>query len=86
LAQHRKHRHRHGGGRHACGDVPAYRIERWIVMFVGITTYHLTQVYFYSPQTRSTVKYECSEQWRDLQGNYTLQEKAEVELTNFKIE
>lgn len=68
------------------GTFPAYRIERWSVMFVGITTYHLTQVYFYSPQTRSTVKYECREEWRDLQGNFTLQEKAEVKLTNYKVE
>jgi hypothetical protein len=68
------------------GTFVAYRIERYIVLLAGITTYHLTQVYFYSPETRSTVKYECDEDWRDLQGNFALQEKIQIELTGYKTE
>jgi hypothetical protein len=70
------------------GTFNAYRIDRTAWMFVGTANYYVTQSYFYSPQTRSMVKYQCREEYKDLVGDprYGLLEEATIELINFKAE
>ena len=68
------------------GTFRAYRIERDIRIFVGVRNFYRTEVYFYSPQTRSIVKYDSSEEMKDLVGDqiYGVQETFAIELIGFK--
>ena len=70
------------------GTFETYRIERRMVMFVNIRNLYDTEVYFYSPQTRSVVKYDYKREMKDLVGDvaYGLQETASVELLSYKAE
>jgi len=70
------------------GTFNAYRIERAAWMFVGTANYYVNQTYYYSPETRSMVKYQCSEEYKDLVGDprYGLLEDATIELIKFKAE
>ena len=72
----------------AAGTFEAYRIERAFVMFEGIYNYYDTYVYFYSPQTRSVVRYDYRREMKDLVGDvkYGLEETAAVELLRYKAE
>jgi|GEM_PF-2209068 len=68
------------------GTFEAYRIERKMVTFAGILNYYGTEVYFYSPQTRSIVKFDFKLEMKDLVGDaqYGLQETASFELLSYK--
>lgn len=68
------------------GTFRAYRIERDIRIFVGIRNFYRNEIYFYSPQTRSIVKYDSSEEMKDLVGDqrYGVQETFAIELLDFK--
>jgi hypothetical protein len=68
------------------GTFSAYRIEREIRIFIGVRNFYRTEVYFYSPQTRSIVKYDSSEEMKDLVGDqrYGVQETFAIELVDFK--
>jgi hypothetical protein len=70
------------------GTFNAYKIERAAWMFVGTANYYVNQTYFYSRQTRSMVKYQCREEYKDLVGDprFGLLEEATIELINFKAE
>jgi hypothetical protein len=68
------------------GTFSAYRIEREIRIFIGVRNFYRTEVYFYSPQTRSIVKYDSSEEMKDLVGDqrYGVQETFAIELIGYK--
>jgi len=68
------------------GTFSAYRIERDIRIFVGVRNFYRTEIYFYSPQTRSVVKFDSSEEMKDLVGDqrYGVQETFAIELVDFK--
>jgi hypothetical protein len=68
------------------GTFEAYRIERRMVTFAGILNYYGAEVYFYSPQTRSIVKFDSKLEMKDLVGDaqYGLQETASFELLSYK--
>jgi hypothetical protein len=68
------------------GAFEAYRIERSILLFVGTDNYYETYVYYYSPQTRSIVKFEHKEESKDLVGDpkYSLEETVSYELLSYK--
>jgi len=70
----------------AAGTFPAYRIERSALLSVRAINYYDTEVYFYSPETRSVVKYEYRRNMKDLVGDpiYGGQETIEIELRGFK--
>jgi hypothetical protein len=70
------------------GNFDAYRIERFVLMFVETDNVYDTEVYFYSPQTRSIVKYEYKREMKDLVGDpkYSLEETASFELLSYKGE
>ncbi|HEY1267361.1 MAG TPA: hypothetical protein VGH16_08905 [Candidatus Binatia bacterium] len=70
------------------GTFETYRIERRFVMFVDIRNLYDTEIYYYSSQTRSVVKYEYKREMKDLVGDvaYGLQESASVELLSYKPE
>lgn len=70
------------------GTFETYRIERIVWMFVDILNIYDTEVYFYSAETRSVVKYEYKRELKDLVGDvaYGLQETAVVELLRYKAE
>jgi hypothetical protein len=68
------------------GAFSAYRIEREIRIFIGVRNFYRTEVYFYSPQTRSIIKYDSSEEMKDLVGDqrFGVQETFAIELLDFK--
>ncbi len=68
------------------GTFSAYRIERDIRIYVGIRNFYRTEIYFYSPQTRSVVKFDSSEEMKDLVGDqrYGVQETFSIELVDLK--
>lgn len=70
------------------GAFEAYRIERIIWMFVGTDNVYDTHIYFYSPQTRSVLKYDYKREMKDLVGDriYGLEETASAELLSYKPE
>ncbi len=70
------------------GTFQSFRIERRIVMLVDILNYYDTEIYFYSPQTRSIVKYDYKREMKDLVGDlkYGLEETASFELLSYKAE
>ena len=70
------------------GTLEAYRLERRMVMFVDIRNLYDTEVYFYSPQARTVVKYDYKREMKDLVGEpqYGLQETVAIELLSFKAE
>jgi hypothetical protein len=70
------------------GTFEAYRIERVMVAFAGIYNYYDTEIYYYSPETRSVIKYDYKREMKDLVGDpkYSLEETASFELLSYKAE
>ena len=70
------------------GAFEAYRIERLMWFFVGTDNVYDMEVYFYSPQTRSVVKFDYKRETKDLVGDpkYSLEETAAFELLSYKTE
>jgi hypothetical protein len=72
----------------AAGTFDTFRIVREMKALSGEWNYYDTHVYFYSPETRSIVKYEYKREFKDLVGapEYGLQETASYELLSYKPE
>ena len=70
------------------GSFEAYRIERYVVTFIYVRNYYRTYVYFYSPETRSIVKYDFKLEMKDLVGDqiYGLYDDQSVELLSYTPE
>jgi hypothetical protein len=70
------------------GTFETYRIVREMFFFAGAANYYDTYIYYYSPDTRSIVKYEYKREFKYLVGDpkYGLQETASYELLSYKPE
>jgi len=70
------------------GTFETYRLERIMVAFAGIYNYYDTEIYYYSPQTRSVVKFDYKREMKDLVGDpkYSLEETASYELLSYEAE
>ena len=70
------------------GTFDAYRIERIIRMFEDIYNFYDTEIFFYSPLTQSSVKYDYKREMKDLVGDpkYGLYETVSIELLSYKAE
>ena len=69
------------------GTFPALRIERRVLYSglnntrTGVSSHHwLTYIYFYSPQTRSVVKYHFQREDQSLPGDLALDRTVDIEL------
>ena len=70
------------------GSFQAYRIERSVILLVRAINYYDNEVYYYSPATRSVVKYEYRRNMKDLVGDpvYSPLESIQIELTGFRAD
>jgi hypothetical protein len=70
------------------GTFETFRIEREMKALAGEWNYYDTEIYYYSPETRSIVKYDYKREFKDLVGDpkYGLQETAGFELLSYKPE
>ena len=68
------------------GTFDTFRIVREMKALVAEWNYYDTEIYFYSPETRSVVKHEYKREFKDLVGapEYGLQETAGFELLSYK--
>lgn len=68
------------------GSFSAYRIERSAILLVRAINYYDNEVYYYSPDTKSVVRYEYRRNMKDLVGDpvYSEMEKIRIELTGLK--
>jgi hypothetical protein len=68
------------------GTFSTYRIERSVILFVRAINYYDNEVYFYSPETQSVIKYEYRRTMKDLVGDpqYSPMETIRIELTGLK--
>jgi hypothetical protein len=68
------------------GNFSAYRIERSAILAVRAINYYDNEVYFYSAETQSVIKYEYHRTMKDLVGDpvYSEMEAIRIDLTGFK--